>query len=118
MEVICHCGNVHIELPSISEEVGQCNCSICRRYGALWAYYSPDEVKTVFTKEKTVFYIWGDREVEFHRCPLCGCITHYITTPKCDERIFAVNMRMAENDILEGISVREIDGQGSDDGNR
>lgn len=110
MEITCHCDNVRIELPSIPKEVGKCNCSICSRYSALWAYYSPDEITISYAKEKTVFYIWGDKEVEFHRCSICGCVTHYITTPKCDEDMLAVNMRMAENDVLKGIFVRDIDG--------
>ncbi|CAG9298257.1 GFA family protein [Celerinatantimonas diazotrophica] len=110
MEVTCHCGNIHLKLPASPSEVGQCNCSICRRYAALWAYYSPEEITVSHTKENTVFYIWQDHEVEFHRCNLCGCITHYVTTPKCDEQILAVNMRMAGHEILKNIPVRAIDG--------
>lgn len=28
-------------------EVTECNCSICRRYGVLWAYYPPDRVRVL-----------------------------------------------------------------------
>ncbi|TOB22506.1 aldehyde-activating protein [Vibrio parahaemolyticus] len=110
MEVSCHCGNVEITLGFSPNELGKCNCSICRRYSALWAYYSPKDVQIKFQTEKTVFYIWGDREVEFHRCNICGCITHYVTTEKCSEDIVAVNMRMAEVEALSKIPVNEIDG--------
>ncbi|MGG6371659.1 hypothetical protein ACQ5UA_18465 [Vibrio cholerae] len=63
-----------------------------------------------YTKENSKFYCWGDKDVEFHRCNICGCVTYYITTPKCDSRIFAVNMRMAENEVLSAIPVRKING--------
>ncbi|CAM3701776.1 hypothetical protein VA7868_00248 [Vibrio aerogenes CECT 7868] len=110
MELTCHCGNVRLELKIFPKEVGICNCSICRRYAAAWAYFSPDQVQ-IHSKEKTVFYCWGDKEAEFHRCDLCGCVTHYVTTEKCSEAILAVNMRMAENAVLSSIPVRKINGE-------
>ena len=39
-----------------------------------------------------MFYIWCGKEVEFHRCNVCGCMTHYVTTEKCDVDVVAVNM--------------------------
>ncbi len=110
MKVSCHCGNIEITLRYSPNEVGQCNCSICRRYAALWAYYSPQDVTIKYFKQQSVFYIWGDKQVEFHRCNLCGCITHYVTTKLCDEDIVAVNIRMADAKILSAIPIRKIDG--------
>lgn len=109
MEVTCHCGNVSLALDSLPDEVGECNCSICRRYAARWGYFSPQQVQ-VKLKQKTAFYCWGDKYVEFHRCDSCGCLTHYVTTEKCAQKMLAVNMRMAENDVLASIPVRKIDG--------
>ena len=40
----CHCGAVVLEVDSPPAEVNDCHCSICRRYGTLWAYYSPELV--------------------------------------------------------------------------
>jgi len=62
-------------------------------------------------EEPAVFYIWGDKEVEFHRCNVCGCMTHYVTTEKCDVDVVAINMRMAEEEILQDIPLRLIDGK-------
>ena len=36
----CHCGAVVMEADSQPRSVTACNCSICRRYAALWAYYT------------------------------------------------------------------------------
>ena len=107
MHLTCHCGKVTLVLNAAVDEVGECNCSICRRYAALWAYFSPDQVQ--LTAADTEFYCWGDQEVEFHRCKTCGCLTHYITTDKCSEAIFAVNMRLADTQVLSDIRVRKID---------
>lgn len=39
LETCCHCGAVRIEIPRKPRSLTDCNCSICRRYAPLWAYY-------------------------------------------------------------------------------
>ena len=75
IESSCHCGTVKLEIPSAPEEVTDCNCSICRRYGVLWAYYAPAHVRIIATEGATAAYRWGDKSLEFHRCQNCGCVT-------------------------------------------
>jgi hypothetical protein len=36
----CHCGAVQFELTESPETLVDCNCSICRRIGALWGHVS------------------------------------------------------------------------------
>ena len=57
----CHCTTVRFELAAIPEWLLDCNCTICRRYGALWAYPEPSEVMFVSGAEDTDTYTWGDR---------------------------------------------------------
>jgi hypothetical protein len=109
METKCHCGNIEIRAAKLPEQVTNCNCSICRRYAALWAYYSPEDVDIYFRDYPSKFYLWGDREVEFHHCTVCGCLTHYVTTQKCKDRIVAINTRMSDPVLISGIPVREVD---------
>ena len=70
----CHCGAVRIAVPSAPEWVASCNCSICRRTGALVAYYRPGEVTVA---GETAAYLTGDRFIRLHHCPTCGCHTHW-----------------------------------------
>ena len=65
----CHCGAVRLRVPHAPEWVGSCNCSLCTKTGWLVAYY-PDEAVTV--EGETVAYIWGDRMIGIHHCPICG----------------------------------------------
>ena len=102
----CHCGAVRIEVEAAPNEVTNCNCSICRRYGTLWAYYSP---KAVRVQGATDIYMWGDRELEFHRCKTCGCITHWAAVDKTRDRM-GVNARLMPPEILAMASVRHFDG--------
>ncbi len=34
----CHCGTIGWTFDGVAESVTSCNCTLCRRYGALWIY--------------------------------------------------------------------------------
>lgn len=107
IESSCHCGAVRFKIDRAPEEVTDCNCSICRRYGALWAYYSPREVQV--TGGATDIYLWGQRTTEFHRCRNCGCITHWTAADKSRDRM-GVNARLMAPEVLARAHVRHLDG--------
>ena len=49
-----------------------CNCTICRRYGALWSYYRGDDQVKLITKPQagsTFTYLWGDKDIAFELSP-------------------------------------------------
>ena len=85
----------------------RCNCTLCRRYGALWAYYSPKDVR--LTNDATDIYMWGKRVIEFHRCKHCGCITHWAPVYKPYDRM-GVNARLMAPEVLDQVHVRRHDG--------
>lgn len=109
---VCHCGNIEISVDELPEYLGDCNCSICNRYKALWAYYPPNKVSVIAKGGGTSKYIWGDKEVEFHSCKNCGCIVHYLTTNLCPEKIIAINFRMVDSSIYKGVTIKKINGAG------
>jgi hypothetical protein len=109
IESSCHCGAVKLEIQTAPEEVNNCNCSICRRYGALWAYYSPAQVRIIPTIGATVCYLWGDKSIEFHRCQTCGCVTHWAAVEKRADRM-GVNARLMAPEILSAARLRHSDG--------
>jgi len=65
----------------------------------LVAYY-PDDGQ-VRVEGETVRYIWGDRMIALHHCPVCGCGTHWDSTGESHGRI-GVNAR-----LLDGFEVRD-----------
>lgn len=93
----CHCGNVHWSFDGDPGSVTACNCTVCRRYGTLWAYDWQDE--RIKISGETHAYLRGDREIGFHFCPECGCIAYWRgVAPHPDgRRRIAVNMRLADD---------------------
>ena len=108
IEASCHCGAVRFEVEAPTE-VTDCNCSICRRYGVLWAYYSPRAVRRVAPEGPTAIYMWDDREIEFHHCATCGCVTHWAPADGVRDRM-GINARLMEPKVLAAARVRHLDG--------
>jgi len=109
LEASCHCGAVRVSVDIAPGEVTDCNCSICRRYGTLWAYYSPRKVRITPSQGATDIYMWDDRSLEFHRCKNCGCVTHWAPVDARVDRM-GVNARLMELDVLRQARVRRLDG--------
>jgi len=65
MEGSCHCGRVSWALATPPESITACNCTVCRRYGVLWAYGHIDH--DIKTSGNTSTYRRADGGVELSR---------------------------------------------------
>lgn len=106
IEATCHCGAVRLELPRAPDTLTSCNCSICRRTGGLWAYYSRGEVQRV---GETDSYVWGDRTLALHRCKVCGVVAYWLGLDAKLERM-GVNARLMDPAVVAAARVRHLDG--------
>jgi hypothetical protein len=106
----CHCGKVRVEIPRRPGALTNCNCSICRRYGTLWAYYRASTVRIVHEAGATQSYVWGDRRLRFVRCRACGCITHWERASEPEQGRMGVNARNFDPDLLGPVRIRRLDG--------
>jgi hypothetical protein len=110
----CHCGAVRWEFDGDSSRLTSCNCSICRRIGALWAYGTLANVTVTAAADATIAYVQGDKLLAIHTCRTCGCTTHWQSlAPEDGEWRIAVNMRMADPAAYADIRVRQFDGADS-----
>lgn len=108
----CHCGAVTITLAAPPSEIVNCNCSLCRSYGVLWAYYPAGEVVMPPDSGPTDRYAWNGRHVDFLRCRLCGCVTHWVPWDSTRDRR-GINARLLPVDVLLAARVRHRDGAGT-----
>jgi hypothetical protein len=53
--------------------------------------------------------MWGDKDLEFHRCRTCGCITHWSSVDSSYTRM-GVNARLMAPEVLSATPVRHFDG--------
>ena len=106
----CHCGAVRIELPRRPRTVTECNCSICRRYGTRWAYYTRRTVRIDGHPKHTASYSWGDRRIRLVRCRHCGCVTHWESLNRAPASRVGVNVRNFEPGAIGRVRLRLLDG--------
>ena len=109
----CHCGAAHWTLEGDPGRATSCNCTLCRRYGALWAYDYEDE--RIRVAGPTVAYRRADLAhpmVEVRFCPTCGAIVYgRALQPEADgRRRAAVNLRLAPPDEVADLPLRRLDG--------
>lgn len=110
LEATCHCGAVRIQIPQRPVEVTNCNCSICRRLGTLWAYYPVGTVKVLGHPEHTEAYVQGDKTLRIVRCKTCGCTTHWEPIGSEPHTKLGVNIRMFDPAVIGEVSIRLLDG--------
>lgn len=93
----CHCEAVKWNLNGAVDGITACNCTVCSRYGALWAYGYEGEEIHVTGETKT--YARGRQNLSFHFCSNCGCVAYWRLN-KTDEngkRRIAVNARLVDD---------------------
>ncbi|MCZ2495310.1 GFA family protein [Xylophilus sp. Kf1] len=109
----CHCGAIVIEIPFAPDHLTNCNCSICWRYGALWAYFVSGSVNIRCTASATEEYGWGIRDLRFFRCRTCGVVTHWEKAQTSDSSLLGINMRNFDLGALSHARVQAVDGRAS-----
>ncbi|MEO8244353.1 MAG: GFA family protein [bacterium] len=110
IEGSCHCGLVQWRFAGQPESATACNCTICRRYGVLWAY--DYEGRAITVSGPTQAYHTGEKNIGFHFCAVCGCVAYWraLAPDKDGHRRIAVNLRLAEPEMVAAVPVEHLDG--------
>jgi hypothetical protein len=108
----CHCGAVRWSFKSVPDSATARSCTVCRRYGTLWAY--DFEGEGIEVSGPTQVYTPAT-DIGFHYCPSCGGLAYWRALRQRDDgrRRIAVNLRLAEDpQAVGGIGVKHLDGLG------
>ncbi|MCG6213082.1 GFA family protein [Vibrio furnissii] len=75
----CHCGTVELELslPNGIVDPRRCDCSICRRKGAIVASVTLDAIRIVKGQEALRLYQFNTNTAKHYFCSVCGIYTHH-----------------------------------------
>ena len=110
------CGEISWTLEG-PQSVTACNCTLCRRYGVLWAYDFEGEKVNITGLDKTSSFTRKDTGatdpfLEIRFCPTCACVVCWrsLNVDKEGKRRVAVNMRLACPEEVSHLSVKHFDG--------
>jgi hypothetical protein len=110
LSATCHCGALRIEIPEPPTEITNCDCSICRRLGVLWAYYAVETVAVQGHPEKSDTDVPGDRTLRVVRCKTRGCTSHWEPLEPKPDAVLGVNIRNFDPQAIWNVRMRLLDG--------
>ena len=75
----CHCGAIEFEvtLENGLENVRHCNCSLCKRKGALMAGVPLTNLRVTKGEDALTLYQWNTKTAKHYFCKICGIYTHH-----------------------------------------
>ena len=99
----CHCGLVELELdlPNGIVDARRCDCSLCRRRGAVVASVSLAGLRIVKGAEHLRLYQFNTHTAKHYFCSNCGIYTHHQRRSSPNQYGFNVG-------CLEGVNPLEI----------
>ena len=75
----CHCGAVELELtlPNGLDDPRRCDCSMCRRRGAVVASVPLDGIRFIKGEDELGLYQFNTMTAKHFFCRTCGIYTHH-----------------------------------------
>ena len=109
----CHCGNVELllDLPEGLKDIRRCDCSLCRRRGAIVASVPLSGISIVKGADYLKLYQFNTKTAKHFFCSNCGIYTHHQRRSKPDEYGFNVAcleginpLKLNDIPILDGVN--------------
>ncbi len=78
-KLTCHCNAIEIEI-NISgnlDKTLKCNCSLCKRKGAVMSMVKNEDFKIVKGEDKLSLYQFHTKVAKHYFCSICGIYTHH-----------------------------------------
>ena len=108
----CHCGDVEAEI-KISDQfkkIIRCNCSICKRKGAIMSIVKNEDFKITKGEDKLKLYQFHSKVAKHYFCSNCGIYTHH--NPRSNPAMTGFNVGCIDDiDIFKLKNVGLNDGQ-------
>ncbi|GAB3377776.1 GFA family protein [Massilia agri] len=107
----CHCGAVELELslPEGIVDPRRCDCSICRRKGAIVASVPLSGIRIVKGEDVLTLYQFNTMTAKHYFCSVCGIYTHHQRRSNPQEYGYNVG-------CLEGVNPFELGEVPTNDG--
>ena len=110
-KLVCHCGAVEAEINLDGDlaKVIKCNCSICKRKGAIMSMVKNEDFKIVKGRDKLKLYEFHSKVAKHYFCSECGIYTHHKMRSKPDT--YGLNVG-----CIDDIDQFKLDNVGLNDG--
>ena len=88
----CHCEQVEaeIKIPTNFEKILRCNCSLCKRRGAIMSMVRNEDFKIKKGHDKLTLYKFHTKVAKHYFCSYCGIYTHH--NPRSNPKMTGFNL--------------------------
>lgn len=102
-KLTCHCGAIElaVTLTDGFDTARRCDCSFCRRRGAIAVSAPLDGIKVIKGADNLSLYTWGTGAAKHYFCATCGNYTHHQRRSNPNE--FGVNVA-----CIEGVNPADL----------
>ena len=107
----CHCGRVRYEATSDLAQVVDCNCSICMKRGALWAFVKAPQFKLLQGEDALTDYQFGKKNIHHLFCQSCGVGSFSRGLAPNGEETFAINVSCLDDVDVAKLKLTPFDGK-------
>ncbi len=110
-KLTCHCKSFEasINLKKLEKKI-RCNCSICRRKGAIMSMVKNEDFNIIKGKENLVLYKFHSKVANHFFCSKCGIYTHH--NPRSNPSMTGFNLGcIDEINTFELDKIDVLDGQ-------
>ena len=104
----CHCGRVRFEVDADLDHVRVCDCSICRRRGALNHRVDPSCFRLLTPLDDLSLYTFHTHVARDYFCPTCGILP--FRRPRTAPDVWTINVRCLEGVDLDSIPIKRVYG--------
>jgi hypothetical protein len=104
----CHCGAVRFEVDADFDHVRVCDCSICRRRGALNYRVEPADFRLLTALDDLALYQFNTHTAKDYFCRVCGILP--FRRPRTAPDLWTVNVRCVEGVDIDSIPVTRVNG--------
>ena len=110
-KLTCHCKGVEAEV-NVQQpftKIIRCNCSICKRKGAIMTMVGPDDFKIIKGAALLKLYQYHSKTAKHYFCSNCGIYTHH--NPRSNPSMYGINVG-----CLDGVDALKLENVSINDG--
>ncbi|HSH63911.1 MAG TPA: GFA family protein [Methyloceanibacter sp.] len=107
----CRCGRVRYEVETDLATVLACNCSLCRKRGALWAYVDGAHFKLISGKDDLTDYQFNKKVIHHTFCKHCGVGAFSKRQDESGAESYGINVRCLDDVDVEALALTPFDGK-------
>jgi len=104
----CHCEKVSFEVDMDLDHVRVCDCSLCRKRGALNHRVADADFRMTSSLDDMTLYQWHTGVARDYFCPVCGILP--FRRPRTAPELWTINVRCLDGVDLDSIPIDHVFG--------